>query len=117
MSARTVVNIWMIIILIAVLSVISIVPLFNTVEYSNLTVIDKSYSGKTDGYIVWFEDSEGTPYEFVNEDEFLYGKFNSSTVQGKLKEGSVYNIKTVGWRIPFLSSYPNIVQYELVEGN
>ena len=93
---------------------ISIIPLFNSTTYTNVTVVDKSYSGESDGYLVWVEDENGTQYELQNEDILLRGKFNSSTIQGKLKEGEKYNITTVGWRIPFFSSYPNIVEYEKV---
>ena len=93
---------------------ISIIPLFNSTTYTNVTVVDKSYSGESDGYLVWVEDENGTQYELQNEDILLKGKFNSSTIQGKLKEGEKYNITTVGWRIPLFSSYPNIVEYEKV---
>ena len=93
---------------------ISILPLFNSTTYTNVTVIDKSYSGESDGYLVWVEDENGVQYELQNEDILLKGKFNSSTIQGKLKEGEKYNITTVGWRIPLFSSYPNIVEYEKV---
>ena len=92
-----------------------ILPVMHTNDYAKLTVIDKSYSGESDGYIVWFEDEDGTQYEFQNEDSILRGKFNSGTVQGKLKEGNKYNITTAGWRIPIFSMYPNIIDYELVE--
>ena len=93
---------------------ISIIPLFNSTTYTNVTVIDKSYSGESDGYLVWVEDENGVQYELQNEDILLRGKFNSSTIQGNLKEGEKYNITTVGWRIPLFSSYPNIVEYEKV---
>lgn len=100
--------------IIALIIFISILPLFNTTTYNNVTVIDKSYSGESDGYLVWIEDENGVQYELRNEDILLKGKFNSSTIQGKLKEGEKYNIKTVGWRIPLFSRYPNIVEYEKV---
>ena len=104
-----------IILIIAILiAILSIVPILHTTTYTNVTVIDKSYSGESDGYLVWVEDENGTQYELQNEDIILKGKFNSSTIQGKLKEGETYNIRTVGWRIPLFSSYPNIVEYEKV---
>lgn len=80
-----------------------------------VTITDKGYSGSVDDYIVWAEDANGVQYEFINEDEFWYGKFNSGTVQGALKVGHTYKFSTVGWRIPFLSEYPNIIGYELVQ--
>lgn len=100
--------------IIALIIFIPILPIFHTTTYTNVTVVDKSYSGESDGYLVWVEDENGVQYELQNEDILLKGKFNSSTIQGKLKEGERYNIKTVGWRIPLFSSYPNIVEYEKV---
>lgn len=100
--------------IIALITFISILPIFHTTTYTNVIVVDKSYSGESDGYLVWVEDENGVQYELQNEDILLKGKFNSSTIQGKLKEGERYNIKTVGWRIPLFSSYPNIVKYEKV---
>jgi hypothetical protein len=102
------------IIILMITIVFGILPLMHSTTYSNVTVIDKSYSGESDGYLVWVEDDNGVQYELQNEDILLKGKFNSSTIQGKLKEGEKYNIKTVGWRIPLFSSYPNIVEYEKV---
>ena len=86
-----------------------------TSEYNNLVVTDKSYSGSEDGFIVWMEDLDGTQYEFSNNDVWLRGKFDSTTVQGNLKVGSTYRIKTCGWRIPLFSCYENIIEYELIE--
>ena len=100
--------------IIALIIFIAILPILHTTTYTNVTVVDKSYSGESDGYLVWVEDENGVQYELQNEDILLKGKFNSSTSQGKLKEGEKYNITTVGWRIPLFSSYPNIVEYEKV---
>ena len=108
---------WYLVVLVFIVAIIflfSILPLLNTETYTNVTVVDKSYSGESDGYLVWVEDENGVQYELQNEDILLKGKFNSSTIQGKLKEGEKYNIKTVGWRIPLFSCYPNIVEYEKV---
>lgn len=46
------------------------------------------------------------------EDDLFFGNFNSSDWYGKLKRDSTYTITTVGWRIGFLSSYPNIVKVQ-----
>lgn len=87
----------------------------NTNKYTNLTVTDKSYAGSEDSFIIWMEDESGNQYEFTNQDQWLRGKFNASTVQGKIKVGNVYNVTTCGYRIPLLSWYENIIKYELVE--
>ena len=100
--------------IVAIIFIFSAIPLFNTTTYTNVTVVDKSYSGESDGYLVWVEDENDVQYELQNEDILLKGKFNSSTIQGKLKVGQKYNITAVGWRIPLFSCYPNIVEYEKV---
>lgn len=82
-----------------------------------VTIIDKGYSGEEDGYMIWAEDENGVQYEFTNKDKMLRGKFDSGTIQGKLKEGSTYEITTCGWRIPLFSAYPNIIEYKLIEND
>jgi len=46
------------------------------------------------------------------EDELFYGNFNSSDWYGQLRTDSTYTFHTVGYRVGFLSSYPNIVKFE-----
>lgn len=43
-------------------------------------------------------------------------RFNSSDVYGKVREDHDYTITYYGWRIPVLSTYPNIEKIEPVEG-
>lgn len=56
-------------------------------------------------YLVY---TENETFENVDATNFL--KFNSSDLQGKLKRDSVYKVMVYGYRIPFLSSYRNIVK-------
>lgn len=44
-----------------------------------------------------------------NTDAMLFGKFNSSDIQNQLKVGKTYKVEVVGWRVPFLSWYRNVV--------
>ena len=46
------------------------------------------------------------------EDEILYGNFNSSDWYGEIRKDSTYTFHTVGYRIGFVSEYPNIVNFE-----
>lgn len=74
-----------------------------------ITVKDKerivNRNGKGARYLVWSEEGE----VFEDVDSFLGWKFNSSDIYGQLDEGTTYNCKVYGWRIPFLSKYRNIV--------
>ena len=79
------------------------------------TVTDKERVVKQSGnyvsskYLVFTELQNGGTRVFENTDSFLELKFNSSDLQGRLREGRTYEIGTYGWRIPFLSMYENIV--------
>lgn len=67
-------------------------------------IVESAGETTTSKYLV-FTDSE----TFENTDSLLRLKFNSSDVQGQLQEGKTYEAEVYGWRIPFLSSYRNIV--------
>lgn len=45
---------------------------------------------------------------FVVQDEFLAGNFVASDTYRDLQENHAYDLRTRGWRIPFLSWFPNI---------
>lgn len=78
----------------------------------NITVTDKETKkdGDTSRYIVFSETSNGEVKVFENTDAIFVGKFNSSDMQGRLKVGETYEVKTIGFRIPILSMYENIVE-------
>lgn len=83
---------------------------YSSVEEITITVTDKeriietAHDKTSSKYLVF---AEGETFE--NQDEFIMWKFNSSDVQGQLKNDSTYTVKVIGWRIPFLSTYRNIL--------
>lgn len=98
---------------------------FNDTEYT-ITVTDKDRitesSEDGDGnrntsskYLVFTDDENGKPLVFENTDCFIRLKFNSSNMQGQLKEGHTYKITVIGYRVPFFSWYQNIIKIEEVE--
>lgn len=66
-------------------------------------VTDKDGNGSK--YLI-FTDGE----VFQNSDNIWWLKFNSSDLYGIIKPGKKYNVTVCGWRIPFFSSYRNIVK-------
>ena len=86
---------------------------FNDTEYV-VTVTDKERIIKEDTskYLVFTEDEQGNVLVFENTDSLLRGKFDSSNMQGQLKEGNKYTITVVGFRVPILSMYQNIIKVE-----
>ena len=86
---------------------------FNDTEYT-VTVTDKErvVGNASSYYLIFTEDQNGEVLVFENTDNIFRGKFDSSNIQGELKIGSTYNITVVGYRIPFLSMYQNIIEIE-----
>ena len=60
----------------------------------------------SESYYLIFTD-KGT---FRVQDQLLFGKFNSSDIYGSIKEGETYIFNLTGYRLPYLSMYPNIVK-------
>lgn len=85
----------------------------STAETIEITVKDKerimtgSGENVTSKFIVYTQNEV-----FENTDTFLYSKYTSSDFQNKLDKGQTYTVKVVGWRVPFLSMYRNIVLIE-----
>lgn len=92
---------------------------FNDTEYI-ITVTDKEriYTGDGDEssskYLVFGDDENGNSLVFENTDCLVRNKWNSSNIQGQLKEGNTYMITVVGYRVPFFSMYQNIIKVEQV---
>ena len=79
------------------------------IRYETIEVTDKMV--KDDKYLVYSTD---TTYEIT--DSWLYGRFNSSDLYGKIEVGKTYRIKIGGSRKPFFSWYPNIYEAKEVKG-
>ena len=50
-------------------------------------------------------DGEG----FINEENFLFGKFDTRDITNNMKPNGTYNITFFGWREGFNSGFPNIL--------
>lgn len=98
---------------------------FNDTEYT-VTITGKDRitesSKDSDGnnhtsskYLIFADDENGNSLVFENTDCFIRLKFNSSNIQGQLKEGHTYKITVIGYRVPFLSWYQNVIKVEEVE--
>ena len=113
-----------VIIMVVVIFVLSIglevIFSFNDTDYT-ITVTDKEriYEGSGDTssskYIVFGDDDNGNSLVFENTDCFIRGKWNSSNIQGQLKEGNTYKVTVVGYRVSFFSMYQNIIKIEEIK--
>ena len=80
-----------------------------TVTVTGKERITKISNGSDQSYYLVYTDA-GT---FKVEDSILLWNWSSSDVYGKLIQGQSYRIKAVGFRLPFLSEYPNISSYSV----
>lgn len=110
------------IVLIAVFS--EVIFSFNDTEYTVIVtgkdritenLKDSDGNSRTSSkYLVFADDENGNSLVFENTDCFIRGKFNSSNIQGQLKEGNTYRVTVIGYRIPYFSCYQNIIKVEEV---
>ena len=61
--------------------------------------------GGVDSKYLVFTKSE----TFENTDSYIFGKYNSSDIQGMLRDNREYIVMVAGWRTPILSKYRNII--------
>ena len=99
-----------IVILFLVIIQIGIVSLYySSEEEIEMTITEKWIKGIDDGQKYLFSDGNEV---FENTDSIYIWKWNSSDFWVGIKEGHTYRIKIIGWRIPILSWYRNVVSYE-----
>ncbi|MES5949422.1 hypothetical protein [Bacillus cereus group sp. MG6] len=89
-----------------------IASIINYIHVINIegTVIDKysKKSGKSDKFYIVIQQNDDTEKVITNTDGILMMKFNSADIQAEIKKGEKYNFTLRGYRIPFLSLFPNI---------
>lgn len=87
---------------------------FNDHTYT-IEVTDKERVNYDDGgkYLIYGHVGDDTMV-IENTDSLLRGKFNSSDVYAKIEVGKTYEFTVVGYRIPILSNYENIIDFKEV---
>ena len=82
-----------------------------------VTVTDKTVKNDGDDgkYLIFTEDKDGNIATFEITDSWIAGRFNSSDVYAAIKVGNTYTFTVGGWRNEFMSWYPNIYEYKLIE--
>lgn len=72
-------------------------------------------SDKKNLYLIYAQLNDGTVRVFKDTNSLLEFKFNSLDIYGGLRINRKYEIKVYGLRIPFLSSYQNIIEVKAVK--
>ncbi|MEC3606683.1 hypothetical protein P9126_06685 [Bacillus glycinifermentans] len=106
----------------AVIALVVVAPLFTIASYNNentyvIKVTDKETktSGDSSKYLIFGEDEEGNAKVFENTDALFARKFNSSDLYTEIEVGRTYEFKTIGFRVPFMSMYENIMTVKEAE--
>lgn len=100
--------------IILVVAIIIGTIVYNIKSYTNVNTITAKVEDKervTEGsqsyYLVYTD--KGT---MKLEDDMFRGNYYSSDVYGKIKKDSIYTFTTSGYRIGWISSYPNIIEVQ-----
>lgn len=109
-----------ILVLLAILLTIFFCRPFNKVmniREVTATVTEKAVKndGESGLYLIYTEDENGNINTYEISDSLFRMRFDSSDVYAAIKPGNTYKFKIGGSRIKFLSWYPNIYEYELIE--
>lgn len=81
---------------------------FHTKVTDKERITESNGDGKISSYYLIYTEAGALKLE----DELFYGNFNSSDWYGQIHRDSTYTFHTIGYRIGFLSSYPNIIKFE-----
>lgn len=68
---------------------------------------DRALSENNTSYRIYTENET-----FVVEDSLFHWTFDSADRYGRLNRGGKYSCKAVGWRVPALSTFRNLVSCE-----
>ena len=73
-----------------------------------ITIEDKWIKATKDSSDYMLSDTSGNVY--VVSDSLILLSFDASDRYAAIDVGRTYGVTTIGWRVPFLSMYPNIVE-------
>jgi prepilin-type N-terminal cleavage/methylation domain-containing protein len=101
-----VLGILLVVLLIGGAVVFGIVNSFHNVPGQTFTVTGKENvnGNKSSKYLVY---TDKTTYQI--DDTWVHWRWDSSDVYGKIQAGKTYSCTLQGYRIPFLSMYPNVI--------
>lgn len=103
------------IILSLVVLVIGLPGYFGEKEYT-ITITDKNiknYDGSSK-FLVFTKTDKGATRVFEVTDTIVKGRWNSADDYAELEIGKTYDVDVIGWRIPLLSQYENIIDFDIV---
>ena len=79
-----------------------------------ISVTEKDIKNYGDGgkFLVFAELEDGTIRVFSIEDTLIKGRWDSADDYARIHVGESYTVTVIGWRVPFLSWYENIIEIQ-----
>ena len=81
------------------------------------TVVNYSKKSRKTKYFIYCVDADGNEYKLKDTNILIRGKMNSRKIYFDLEEGKTYHFTVVGYKIPVIVPYENILTYEEVNNN
>ena len=98
-----------VVLIIAIVLFIGSIPAMH-VDYYTVEVTKTEITGDGD-YMVFGRDTINSAVRtFTLNDSFWHGNWDTADDYATLEVGQTYTFKTTGWRIPFFSAFPNIIE-------
>jgi len=85
-----------------------------TTKFERTITVSKVFQTiNSEKHVYMVTDQKGNSYKI--QDTIFYWHFKSTDLWTKLEQGKTYRIKAYGWRIAFISGYPNIIEATFLE--
>lgn len=100
---------WGCLALVAGVAVVLLVPpiLYRTSAREEEFTVQSKDMASRDGTPQFLVFTDRGVYE--SKDSHLFLKYNSADVYGRFEPGQTYKVRVAGWRVPFFSWFPNII--------
>lgn len=78
------------------------------------TVTDKDIKNydSSSKFLVFTKTEDGITKVFSMEDTLIKGRWDTADDYAEVQIGETYTFTVIGWRIPFLSEYENIIEFQ-----
>lgn len=78
------------------------------------TVTDKDIKNydSSSKFLVFTKTEDGETRVFSMEDTLVKGRWNTANDYAEIEVGETYIFTVIGWRIPFMSEYENIIEFQ-----
>jgi hypothetical protein len=100
---------------IALIVGITLITSYQSQKHRTVTVCSKEPVSTGDGHEYRIYTDGGT---FVMKDIYIGGtRFNTADAYGKIRPDTTYDLTYKGWRLPLFSTFPNIIEADVHQGN